>query len=82
MKNIVLVHGAWADGSGWQGVYDSLRARGYNVSIVQNPVTSLAHDVEAVDRIVDRLEKEGGRFSVLMSGIVESVPFQMRRNAK
>jgi len=56
MKNIVLVHGAWADGSGWQGVYDSLRARGYNVSIVQNPVTSLAHDVEAVDRVLARQE--------------------------
>jgi pimeloyl-ACP methyl ester carboxylesterase len=54
MRNIVLVHGAWADGSGWQGVYDKLRARGYNVSIVQNPVTSLAHDVEAVDRVLAR----------------------------
>ena len=54
MKNIVLVHGAWADGSGWQGVYDNLRERGYNVSIVQNPVTSLAHDVEAVDRVLAR----------------------------
>jgi len=54
MKNIVLVHGAWADGSGWRGVYDNLRARGYDVSIVQNPVTSLAHDVEAVDRVLAR----------------------------
>lgn len=54
MKNIVLVHGAWADGSGWQGVYDNLRARGYNVSIVQNPVTSLANDVEAVARVLAR----------------------------
>ena len=54
MKNIVLVHGAWADGSGWQGVYDNLRERGYNVSIVQNPVSSLAHDVEAVDRVLAR----------------------------
>lgn len=54
MRNIVLVHGAWADGSGWQGVYDNLHARGYNVSIVQNPVTSLAADVEAVDRVLAR----------------------------
>ncbi len=54
MKNVVLVHGAWADGSGWQGVYDTLRARGYNVSIVQNPVTSLADDVAAVDRVLAR----------------------------
>lgn len=54
MKNIVLVHGAWADGSGWQGVHDALRARGYDVSIVQNPVTSLADDVAAVRRVLAR----------------------------
>jgi pimeloyl-ACP methyl ester carboxylesterase len=54
VKNIVLVHGAWADGSGWQAVHDILRERGYNVSIVQNPVTSLADDVAAVDRVLAR----------------------------
>jgi pimeloyl-ACP methyl ester carboxylesterase len=54
MKNIVLVHGAWADGSGWQAVHDILRERGYNVSVVQNPVTSLADDVSAVDRVLAR----------------------------
>lgn len=54
MKNIILVHGAWADGSGWQGVYDALRARGYDVSVVQNPVTSLADDVSAVHRVLAR----------------------------
>jgi pimeloyl-ACP methyl ester carboxylesterase len=54
VKNIVLVHGAWADGSGWQGVYDALVARGYTVSIVQNPLTSLADDVAAVDRVLAR----------------------------
>jgi pimeloyl-ACP methyl ester carboxylesterase len=54
MKNIVLVHGAWADGSGWQGVHDILRSRGYTVSIVQNPVTSLADDVAAVNRVLSR----------------------------
>jgi len=54
MKNIVLVHGAWADGSGWQRIYEILRARGYNVSIVQNPLTSLADDVAAVDRVLAR----------------------------
>ncbi len=37
------------------------------------------YDVEAVDRIVDRLEKDGGKFSTLMNGIVESAPFQKRR---
>ena len=37
IRNIVLVHGAWADGSGWKGVYDILVKDGYNVSIVQEP---------------------------------------------
>ena len=54
MRNVALVHGAWADGSGWQGTHDILRARGYNVSVVQNPLTSLAADVAAVDRILAR----------------------------
>lgn len=54
VKNIVLVHGAWADGSGWQGIYDDLRARGYSVSVVQNPLTSLADDVTAVARVLAR----------------------------
>jgi hypothetical protein len=40
IRNIVLVHGAWADGSGWKGVYDILVKDGYNVSIVQEPETS------------------------------------------
>lgn len=54
MKNIVLVHGAWADGSGWQRIHDILRARGYSVNVVQNPMTSLADDVAAVDRVLAR----------------------------
>jgi pimeloyl-ACP methyl ester carboxylesterase len=54
LRNIVLVHGAWADGSGWQRIHDLLRARGYNVSVVQNPLTSLADDVAAVDRVLAR----------------------------
>lgn len=37
VRNVVLVHGAFADGSGWRGVYDDLTARGYRVTIVQNP---------------------------------------------
>lgn len=52
--NVVLVHGAWADGSGWRGVYDILVANGYTVSVVQNPLTSLADDVDAVDRVLAR----------------------------
>jgi pimeloyl-ACP methyl ester carboxylesterase len=54
VRNVVLVHGAFADGSGWRGVYDQLTARGYRVSIVQNPLTSLADDVAATQRVVRR----------------------------
>ena len=39
VRNIVLVHGAWADGSGWKGVYDILTKDGYSVSVVQEPET-------------------------------------------
>jgi pimeloyl-ACP methyl ester carboxylesterase len=52
IRNIVLVHGAWADGSGWKGVYDILAADGYNVSIVQEPETSFQEDVAAVKRVL------------------------------
>ncbi len=54
VKNIVLVHGAFADGSGWRGVYDELTARGYAVAIVQNPLTSFADDVAATRRVLNR----------------------------
>ncbi|MBR0665447.1 alpha/beta hydrolase [Roseomonas hellenica] len=54
VRNVVLVHGAFADGSGWRGVYDQLTARGYRVSIVQNPLTSLADDVAATRRVLAR----------------------------
>jgi pimeloyl-ACP methyl ester carboxylesterase len=52
IRNIVLVHGAWADGSGWKGVYDILIKQGYNVSIVQEPLTSFQEDVAAVKRVL------------------------------
>src|ERR1700752_2173464 len=52
IRNIVLVHGAWADGSGWKGVYDILIKDGYNVSIVQEPETSFKEDVAAVKRVL------------------------------
>ncbi|HWW12240.1 MAG TPA: alpha/beta hydrolase [Brevundimonas sp.] len=58
VRNVVLVHGAFADGSGWRGVYDDLTARGYRVTIVQNPLTSLADDVAATRRAIAR--QEGG----------------------
>ena len=54
VRNVVLVHGAFADGSGWRGVYEDLTRRGYRVSIVQNPLTSLADDVAATRRVLAR----------------------------
>ncbi|WP_206240073.1 alpha/beta hydrolase [Novosphingobium terrae] len=54
VRNVVLVHGAFADGSGWKPVADILRQDGYTVSIVQEPETSLADDVTATTRILDR----------------------------
>ena len=53
VKNIVLVHGAFADGSGWQRVADLLVKDGYAVSVVQEPLTSLADDVAATKRVLD-----------------------------
>ena len=50
VKNVVLVHGAFVDGSGWRGVYDALKRDGYAVSIVQNPTISLADDVALTKR--------------------------------
>jgi pimeloyl-ACP methyl ester carboxylesterase len=52
MNNIVLVHGGFVDGSGWEGVYKILKKDGYNVSIVQNPTLSLDDDVAATKRIL------------------------------
>jgi len=50
VKNVVLVHGGFVDGSGWQGVYDHLKKDGFNVTIVQNPTVSLADDVAVTRR--------------------------------
>lgn len=50
--NVVLVHGGFVDGSGWEGVYGILKKKGYKVSVVQNPTISLADDVAATKRIV------------------------------
>ena len=55
VKNIVLVHGGFVDGSGWHGVYDHLTADGYRVAVVQNPTLSLAGDVAATRQILDGL---------------------------
>ena len=52
IRNIVLVHGAWADASGWKGVYDILVKDGFNVSMVQEPETSFKDDVAATKRVL------------------------------
>ncbi|WP_343590602.1 alpha/beta hydrolase [Flavobacterium sp.] len=54
IKNVVLVHGAFADGSGWQGLYQILTKKGYNVTIVQNPLSSLEDDVNATNLALDK----------------------------
>lgn len=53
VKNIVLVHGAWVDASGWKPVYEILKREGFNVSMVQEPETSFADDVTAAKRVLD-----------------------------
>ncbi len=55
IKNVVLVHGAFADGSGWRAVADILERDGYSVSVVQEPETSLADDAAATKRIIERI---------------------------
>jgi pimeloyl-ACP methyl ester carboxylesterase len=55
--NVVLVHGAFVDGSGWRSVYDLVRHDGYRVSVVQNPTTSLADDVAATKLILDAQDR-------------------------
>ncbi len=52
VKNILLVHGGFVDGSGWQGVYKALKKNGYKVTIVQNSTTSLAEDVATTKRAI------------------------------
>src|SRR5215467_782346 len=53
VRNVVLVHGGFVDGSGWRGVYDLLTADGFNVSIVQNQTLSLESDVETTHNVLD-----------------------------
>jgi pimeloyl-ACP methyl ester carboxylesterase len=53
VRNVVLVHGGFVDGSGWRGVYESLTRDGFRVSVVQNPTLSLAGDAEATRQVID-----------------------------
>jgi pimeloyl-ACP methyl ester carboxylesterase len=54
--NVVLVHGGFVDGSGWEGVYKILRKDGYHVAVVQNPTVSLEDDVAATRLVLDELD--------------------------
>ena len=56
LQNVVLVHGGFVDGSGWQGVYNLLRADGYNVRVVQNSTVSLENDVATTHDVLDTLD--------------------------
>jgi pimeloyl-ACP methyl ester carboxylesterase len=53
IKNVVLVHGAFADGSGWKALFTVLTKNGYKVTVVQNPLTSLEDDVKAAQVVLD-----------------------------
>ena len=59
MPTIVLVHGGFVDGSGWQGVYEHLKKDGYSVSVVQNPTLSHADDVAVTKRVHRRAGAAG-----------------------
>src|SRR5467141_951471 len=52
VKNIALIPGGFVDGSGWEGVYNTLKKKGYNITIVQNPTLSLADDVAVTKRVI------------------------------
>ena len=56
LPNVVLVHGGFVDGSGWQGVHELLVAEGYRVAVVQNPTVSLEADVTATKQVLDDLD--------------------------
>ena len=76
VRNVVLVHGGFVDGSGWEGVYRALTKRGYNVSIVQNPTLSLADDVAVTKRTL--AAQAGPRASWDIRTAVSSSPKRAR----
>lgn len=78
--NVVLVHGAFADGSGWQPVFQLLTAKGYNVVVVQNPLTSMEDDVATTARVLNALEGQSilvghsyGGAVITQAGVSEKV---------
>jgi hypothetical protein len=65
LGNVVLVHGGFVNGSGWEGVYRELKAQGYTVTIVQNPTISLADDVAVTKRAIAAQDGCGPRRALL-----------------
>jgi pimeloyl-ACP methyl ester carboxylesterase len=72
VKNIVLVHGGFVDGSGWQGVYEHLTADGYRLFDVQNPTISLAGDVSVTHQVLDGVEGQAVLVGHSYGGVVIS----------
>jgi triacylglycerol esterase/lipase EstA (alpha/beta hydrolase family) len=67
VKNVVLVHGYFADGSGWQAVSNILTRDGYKVSVVQEPETSFKDDVGATTRVVDAQDGPSTSSAIVMA---------------
>jgi len=72
VKNVVLVHGGFVDGSGWRGVYDQLTADGFNVSVVQNQTLSLESDVETTHDVLDQQDSPAILVGHSYGGVVVS----------
>jgi hypothetical protein len=70
IKNIVLVHGNFVDGSGWQGVYDHPTADGFRVAVVQNPTLTLDGDVAAAYQVLDSLDGPAALVGHSYGGVV------------
>ena len=76
---VVLVHGGFVDGAGWEGVYNILKKDGYNVSIVQNPTTSLPDDVAATRLVISQAQGPVVLVGHSYGGVVVRRPAPIRR---
>jgi hypothetical protein len=78
-KNIVLIHGGFVDGSGWEDVYQILERDGYNVSVVENPTISLTGDVAATRAVLDTQDGPAVLVGHSYGGVVIPKPATMQR---
>ena len=69
--NIILIHGAWAEGSCWSGVIERLQAGGYHVTAPQFPLTALADDVARLRQVLDL---QDGQFASRMGATTVEIP--------